>query len=58
MTSYVMTIVIFALFLTICAIFKFDLENEGHNQGGENWDLRHSTGKVRFDIGDFVKNIS
>ena len=50
----------FSLSPTICEIFtkliklqKFDLEDEGHGQGGEKLDLRQSTRNDRFHIDDF-----
>ena len=51
-----------ALYVTIFEMFakrikcqKCDLENEGHDQGAEKRDLRHSTGNVQFNIGDFFR---
>ena len=60
MTSYLMAIVIFAISLTVCEIFaqqekcqNSDFENDSQGQGVEELDLRHSTGHVRFHIGEF-----
>ena len=48
MASYLVTTVMFVGSVTIYDIYanqikcqKFDLENEGHGQGGEKGDLRH-----------------
>ena len=63
-TSYLMTMVMFALSLTIYEIFEnqikckmFYLKNEGQGQVGKR-DLRHSTGNVRIFIGNFLQNYS
>ena len=60
MTFSLMTMIIFALYLTIYDTFsnqikcqKFDLENEGKGQRWDNLDLRRSTGNVRIYIGVF-----
>ena len=60
LTSYLMEILMFSLFLTIYELFtnqikckEFDLENEGQSQGEEKVDTHHSTGNVRFHIGDY-----
>ena len=54
-----MTIITLVLSLTVYEIFakqkkiqKFDHENEGQCQGDEKLELRHSSGNVRFYIGD------
>ena len=59
MTSYLMAVVMFALSLTVCLIFvtqekckKFDLENEVHVQGVENWICA-----IRFEIVDSMQVI-
>ena len=51
MTSYLLTIVTFAVSVAIYALFanqikfqKFDLENEGHGQAEEKLDLHNSSG--------------
>ena len=56
MSSYLMALVMLALFFTIYEIFpneikcrKFDLENEG--QRVVKLDLRHSIANVRFCVG-------
>ena len=55
----------FALSLTIYEISakqikceKFDLEYEGHGQGIEKRDFRHSTGNVRIYVIDFLRNLA
>ena len=56
MTTNLIVIVMFALYLTMYEIFanqmqiKFDFDN-GHSQGSEKCDLRYLN--VRFYIGDF-----
>ena len=64
-TSYLMSIVMFALSLTVYEIVsnqeicqKFDLENEGEVQGVEERDLRHSTRNVGIHIGEIFQNLS
>ena len=64
-TSYLMTIVMFALSLNIYEIFtdqqkcqKFDLENEGQSQGREKRNLCHSTGYVRFHTSEFLRGLA
>ena len=59
-TSHLMSIVMFAISLTVYEIFakhekckNFDLEIEGQGQKVEERDLRHSTESVRIHIGDF-----
>ena len=58
--SYLMTMVMIALSVTIYEIFtspikcqRFDLENEGEGQEGENQNVCHLTGNVWFYIGVF-----
>ena len=65
MTSYPMTIAMFALSLTIYEISakqikrqNFETEYEGQGQGVENRDLRHSTGNVRIYVIDFLRNLA
>ena len=64
MTSYLMAIVMFALYLTVCKILdkqekcqKFDFENEGQDHGVGDRDLRHLTGNVRVHKVDFFSRI-
>ena len=63
-TSYLMSIVMFTISLTVYEIFakhekcKKLLENECQGQKVEERDLRHSTGSVRIHIGDFFQNFS
>ena len=61
--SYLMALVMFALSLTVFEIFakpenfkNINFKNEG--QGVEERDLRHSTGNVRFHIGDLFPYFS
>ena len=65
MTSYPMTIAMFALSLTIYEISakqikcqNFDLEYEGQAKGVEKCHLRHSTGNVRIYVIDFLRNLA
>ena len=58
-----LAIVLSVLSVTVCEISanqiqckKFDLENEVKVKKDKKRDLRHSTGKFWFYIGDFVKN--
>ena len=62
LTSYVRAIVMFALSLSTCKIFtkvlkwkSVELENEGQGQGLRERDIRHSTGNIRFHIGEFFR---
>ena len=51
--SYVCTVShIYEIFANQIKCKKFDLENEGQDQGGEKLDLSHSTGKVWFYVND------
>ena len=65
MASSLMTIVMFALSLTIYEIFdneikfeKFDLKNYDQGREGENHDLCHKTGNGQLNNGDFILTFS
>ena len=45
--------IIYEIFVNQIKCQNFDLENEGQ---GEKRDLRHSSGNIRFHIGDFFQN--
>ena len=60
MTSCLMAIAMFVIFLTVCEILakqencqNFGFENYRQCQGVEERDLRHSTGNAQIIIGDF-----
>ena len=64
-TSYLIAIVMFALYLAVCKIFAkqekcliFDLKTEGQGQEVEEGHLHRSTQNVRIQIGDLFQNFT